>query len=218
MLQSPGAATDEPTCFNYCSLCALQPMCHRARAPQQEKLRQEVDGPPQGKVIRDSFPVDWNSMGRTAGQLRSGGWALPGPHSSHSWNQKDLTDLTCAEKHLGCQRGVIMFYPDSFSVKSILANRCMYTHGRKLRYTKYGLWTRQIKMTGQRKTRIPHKSNWNCHEGVTQWLSFSPWVCPCAYLHLLYLFSLNTYFTTFHLCGNSFLQSRTLLTDHWCSG
>ena len=32
-----------------------------------------------------------------------------------------------------------MFYLDSFSVKSILAKRCMHTHGRILRYTKYGL-------------------------------------------------------------------------------
>ena len=43
---------------------------------------------------------------------------------------------------------------------------------------------------------------------VWLWLFFSPWVCPCAYLPLLYLLSLNTYFTTFRLCGNSFLQSR----------
>lgn len=33
-------------------------------------LRQEVDGCPQGKAIRDSFPVDGYSQMRTAGQLR----------------------------------------------------------------------------------------------------------------------------------------------------
>ena len=32
-----------------------------------------------------------------------------------------------------------MFYSDAFSVKSILAKRCMLTHGRILKYTKYGL-------------------------------------------------------------------------------
>ena len=153
----------KPMCLNYwayapeprsCNWWAhrRQLMRRRARAPQ-EKLRQDGDGPPQGKVIRDSFPVDWNSKGRTAGQLRRGGWALPGPHIFHSWIQEDLADHTCAEKHLGCQKGVIMFYLDSFSVKSILAKRCMHTHGRIMIYTKYGLWTRQIKMIGQRKTR-----------------------------------------------------------------
>ena len=39
----------------------------------------------------------------------------------------------------------LMFYPDIFLVKSILANRCMHTHGKILRYTKYSLWATQIK-------------------------------------------------------------------------
>ena len=45
-----------------------------------------------------------------------------------------------------------MFYPHTFGVESILSKRCMHRHGRILRYTKYGLWARQIKMTDQRKT------------------------------------------------------------------
>ena len=32
----------------------------------------------------------------------------------------------------------VMFYPDAFSVKPILAKRHVGTHGRILRYTKYG--------------------------------------------------------------------------------
>ena len=35
-------------------------------------------------------------------------------------------------------------YPQASAVESILAKRCMHTPGRILRYTKYGLWTRQI--------------------------------------------------------------------------
>ena len=50
---------------------------------------------------------------------------------------------------------------------------------------------------------MSHINNSNYHEG----LSF--WVCSCVYPHTLYLFFLiNTCFTIFCLCGNSFLQSR----------
>ena len=54
---------------------------------------------------------------------------------------------------------------------------------------------------------MPHKSNSNCHIGATQQL----WVCLCVYPTYWTLFSPNkhlTCFTTFHLCGNSFLQNQ----------
>ena len=73
--------------------------------------------------------------------------------------------------------------------------------GRFLRYTKYGLRTRQTKMIGQRKPR----SNPDYHEGAT--LSLSPPVCLPT--HSI-LFPPNKYFTCltiFHLCGNSFLKT-----------
>ena len=35
---------------------------------------------------------------------------------------------------------------------------------------------------------MPHKSNWNCHNGTTQGLLL--WVCPCVYPHGLYCFFL----------------------------
>ena len=35
---------------------------------------------------------------------------------------------------------------------------------------------------------MPHKSNWNCHEGTTQGLPL--WVCPCVYPRVLYCFFL----------------------------
>ena len=41
-------------------------------------------------------------------------------------------------------------YPQASSGEFILAERCACTPGRILRYTKYGLRTRQIKMLGQR--------------------------------------------------------------------
>ena len=44
-------------------------------------------------------------------------------------------------------------YEYASAVQSILAKRCMWTHGRTLRYIKYVLWTRQVKMIHQRKTR-----------------------------------------------------------------
>ena len=51
-------------------------------------------------------------------------------------------------------------YPYAFAVGSILAKRRACTHGRILRYTKYGLWTRQIKVTGQRKTGRNASCKW----------------------------------------------------------
>ena len=118
-------------------------------------LRQELDEPlpsPHGKAIWDSFPVDWNSKLRIAGQLKE----EAGPHPDHIFfilEKDDLLDYTCAERLLGGQRGVCqgMFYPDAFLVKSILAKRRVHSHGRNLRYMKYGLWTRKIKKIGQRK-------------------------------------------------------------------
>ena len=52
----------------------------------------------------------------------------------------------------------------------------------------------------------PHKNNSNCHEGATQGLSLLVWPCLTA---RAVLFPPDKYchqFTTFHLCGNSFLQ------------
>ena len=69
---------------------------------------------------------------------------------------------------------------------------------------------------------MPHNSNLKCHEGTTQQLSL--WVHLCFYPHILYTLPPNKYctcFTTFHLRGNSFLQSwrtRALVTDRWPSG
>ena len=67
-----------------------------------------------------------------------------------------------------------------------------------------------------------HKRNSNYHEGTTQGVSLR--ISPCAYPQMLYSFPLNKYFTcftTFCLCGYSFLQNwraRALVTDHWSSG
>ena len=82
--------------------------------------------------------------------------------------------------------------------------------------------------------------NLSQHQGLFQWVGSSHHVAKILKLQLqhhpihpvniqnwfqLYSFiPLNkyfTYFSTFHLCGNSFLQSwraRALVTDHWSSG
>ena len=97
-------------------------------------LRQEVDAlspspPPQGKVTRHSFPVDWNSKMRPAEQLRE----EAGPCPDHIF--LILKVRRPPEPHM----------------KSTLAKRCVCTHGTILKYTKYEQWTRKIKMIGQRK-------------------------------------------------------------------
>ena len=80
---------------------------------------------------------------------------------------------------------------------------------RILRYIKYGLWTRQIKMIGQRRMEeMPHKYDSNCHEVMTQQLSLpeSGYVSIHTYCTLVPLNKYFTCFTTFHICRNSFLQ------------
>ena len=100
-------------------------------------MRQEDDGPPQGRATGDSLSIDGNSKTRTEGQLRWVGWDLPRPHISCSRSQKTALTTQVQKGSLEakgewCQG---MFYPNAFSVKSILAKRCMHTYGRVLRYT-----------------------------------------------------------------------------------
>ena len=84
-------------------------------------------------------------------------------------------------------------HPYVFVVGSILAKRCMCTHGRILRYTKYGLCTRQIKMISQRKPRRKlHKSNSDCHEGAAQRLSLRPLVSVHTSYCTLFFLLINT--------------------------
>ena len=140
-------------------------------------LRPEVDAHlhPHGKPTGDSFPVDRNSKMRITGQLKQQAGPCPGHvflipkvrrtpqphvHRKAPWRSK-------GEWYQG------MPYPQAFAVESILVKRFVHTCGRILSYTKYWLWTRQIKMIGQRKPEgMPHKGNSNYHESVTQWLSF----------------------------------------------
>ena len=74
----------------------------------------------------------------------------------------------------------------------------------------------------ENRKKTPHISDLNCHEDATQGLSL--WVCLCVYPRIPYSFLLIkhfTCFTTFHLRGSSFLQSRrarALVSDHWPSG
>ena len=75
-----------------------------------------------------------------------------------------------------------------------LAKGCMFTQGRIWRYPKYGPWTRQIRMTGQRETGDAPckwlKLLWGCHSGT---LALRPPVCPSTRTGL---FPLNNYFTS----------------------
>ena len=87
--------------------------------------RQKEDGPPpQGKATGDSLSIDRNSKTRIAGQLRPGG--LISPYFLLSSQETALTAHaqkgSLEAKGEQCQG---MFYPDAFSVKSILAKRCM---------------------------------------------------------------------------------------------
>ena len=94
----------------------------------------------QSKPIGNLFPIDQNSKTRIAGQLKE----ESGPCQDHIFlvlSQETLQPHRHRKDSLEtkgepCQG---MFYPDTFSVKSILVKRCMCIHRRVLRYTKYGL-------------------------------------------------------------------------------
>ena len=69
--------------------------------------------PLQGKAVRDSFPMDWNSKMRIAGQLRDE--AGPSQTTYFSFLKSgDLHDYTCTERLLGGQRGVMLKKPIGF--------------------------------------------------------------------------------------------------------
>ena len=77
----------------------------------------------------------------------------------------------------------------AFWVESIFAKSRVSTHERILRCTKYGLWTRQMKMIGQRK--LGRNAPWKQFKPPqvrAQRLSLR--VSPCVYSHVLFFFLL----------------------------
>ena len=80
-------------------------------------------------------------------------------------------------------------------------------HGRLLRYTKYGLWTSQSKVICQRQIRRNAPYKWL---KLPQDLTFplSPPIRQTSHTVLFSFLKKTTCFTTFSLCGNSFLQSQ----------
>ena len=139
--------------------------------------------------------------------IKGGGWALPRSNISHYWSQKTSVTTHAQKGSLEikgewCQE---MLYPQACAVESVL-ERCVLTHGRKQCLIKV------IQTATLTRISLPLS------------LSLSLWVCLCVYLHVLYsVFPPNKYFicfTTFCLCGSSFLQSwkaKALVTDHWSS-
>ena len=113
------------------------------------------------------------------------------------------------------------------SAESILVKWCMHTHGRILRYTKYRLWTRKIKMIGQKKAGRNAPCKWfklpREHDSLTE----STRVSSHTYSTFFPPKKHFTCFTTFPLCGNFFfVQSwkasalsltTGLAANIWCS-
>ena len=92
------------------------------------------------------------------------------------------------------------------------------SHGRALRYTKYGLRTRQGKVSCQRKPRrMPHKSWFKLPWNAT--LSLRLPVCLSSHS----LFLLNTLLVSLRSISmwkftSTELRGQGLVTDHWLSG
>ena len=102
-------------------------------------------------------------------------------------------EAPCSSKGEWCQG---MVYPYAFWVESIFAKSCVSTHERTLRCTKYGLWTRQMKMIGQRK--LGRNAPWKQFKPPqvrAQRLSLR--VSLCVYHMYCSLFPPNKYLTCF---------------------
>ena len=112
------------------------------------KSRQEADATPQPPSPGYSnwrLILYWPKLPeKNSRAIKGGGWTLHRPHTSHSLSQEPSLTSHMQKRPPGRQRRFMsrMFYPQAFSVGFILAKRCVHTHGRFLRYTKYGLWTR----------------------------------------------------------------------------
>ena len=126
---------------------------HKTMHMSHALQRQQADGTPV-RVKQLELHSLWTKTPRRESRTFIGGnWARHRPHISHSWSEEASRNTYVQKGSLevkaeSCQ---LMFYPEAFLIKSILAKRHVHTHGRILRCTKYGLWTRQIKMIGQRK-------------------------------------------------------------------
>ena len=103
-------------------------------------LSQEVDVPPPPLLSNARFVLFGQKLQEESSRIiRGGGWALSRPHISHSPKSGDLPSHTGTERLLAGKSGehcLEMLYPDTSALRSILAKRCVCTHGRMLRYAK----------------------------------------------------------------------------------
>ena len=95
-------------------------------------------------------------------------------------------------------------YPYASSLESILAKSYARTHVRTLRYTKYGLIVRQVKVIGQWKPGINAPENW--FKPLPECDSLSPPVCLSISTVLLF-FLISICCTTSCLYENSYPQT-----------
>ena len=111
-----------------------------------------------------------------------------------------------------------IFYPDTFSVKFMLRDPCSHMWG------SWDIWNMDCEpgklkwLTKGILEEIPHESNSNCHKCVTQLpsLSLSPPMClSICTAQFFPLYKYCTWFTTFCLCGNYFLQSQKAIALDW---
>ena len=153
------------------------------------KLRQKIDRPSQGKVVGDSFPTNWNSKIRVEGQLRK----ESGPCPDHIFLilkvRRSPQPHTCRKTPWKPKKSYVKrcSLPICVSGKSISAERCVHTHGRILRYIKYGLQTRQAKMIGQRKPGKKYSIK-VIQTAITAQLRDSPSESACVSIYTYYTF------------------------------
>ena len=158
----------------------------------------EAGGPPptcQGKAIGDSFPMDWNSKMRLAGQLRqeAGPWPDPIPLIPEvkrpPWQHMHIKGSLEATGEL-CSRDVPYSY--AFIVIPTLVNDACIHMGRFWDISNMDCEPGKSKWLAKgNPEEMPYQNDSNCHEGVTR---HSPSESALVCIHMYYtLFLHNKY-------------------------
>ena len=146
-----------------------------------------------GRAIGDSFPMDWNSKTKAAGQLREEAGPYPGHVFLILEVKRPPQPHMCRKGSFEVKEGVmskdiLYLYTYSSWLKSNLAKRCVRTYKRSWDIPNMNSEPGKLKWLAKGNSEeMPHKSNSNYHKGATQQfrhslsLEFTHWSIHTCY-------------------------------------